>query len=589
MEASIARYGLPTVRRIFSDNGIRHVELEFLLDWHLDGAKRRASEAMYDRMLEIGAELGIEKIKLGGGVFEEGEPDLPAMRGALATICERAAPLGIDIVIEFLPFASINGIDRGLALFDGLGTTNGGLLVDTWHVERGGMTAEDIRKIPRELLLAVELDDAGPEVMGTLFDNSTHYRRLCGEGAIDIAGQLQAILDVGYRGYYGVGADLGAPSPPAARDRRAAGVRHHDAAVPRRQPARGLIRPNSLARCASWTKKRGNPDGRNCSSRRRAHRQDPRRQRRGEPQGEARRRRRSLPRRGRAGGEVARHGGDDRSDGGHRPAGRGCRRDRHADRHACRLPAEGGRARQGGPLREADRPRHGQERKRRRRGRACGRPGDAGLQPPLRQHLRRDSPGHRRRTDRRGPPGHRLEPRSRDAAGLLRQELWRHLPRHDHPRSRHGALAARRGAGAGQRSRRPADRPDARAVRRLRHGDGPAADRERQAGPYQQLPRGGLRLRPTGRGLRRDRYAHPGQSASDDDAGDDRGNHRRPRAAVELLPRALRPGVPVEMDAFIDAIAGEKPMPATVRDGVMALRLAECAVKSARTGRTVAV
>jgi sugar phosphate isomerase/epimerase len=203
MEASIARYDLPTVRRIFSDNGIRHVELEFLLDWHLDGERRRASEAMYDRMLEIGAELGIEKIKLGGGVFEEGEPDLPAMRGALATICERAAPLGIDIVIEFLPFASINGIDRGLALFDGLGTTNGGLLVDTWHVERGGMTAEDIRKIPRELLLAVELDDAGPEVMGTLFNDSTHYRRLCGEGAIDIAGQLQAILDVGYRGYYG--------------------------------------------------------------------------------------------------------------------------------------------------------------------------------------------------------------------------------------------------------------------------------------------------------------------------------------------------------------------------------------------------
>ena len=123
MEASIAQYGLPTVRRIFSDNGIRHVELEFLLDWHLDGEKRRASEAMYDRMLEIGAELGIGKIKVGGGVFEKGEPDLPAMRSALATICERAAPLGIDIVIEFLPFASINTIDRGLAVFDGLGVT----------------------------------------------------------------------------------------------------------------------------------------------------------------------------------------------------------------------------------------------------------------------------------------------------------------------------------------------------------------------------------------------------------------------------------------------------------------------------------
>ena len=44
-----------------------------------------------------------------------------------------------------------------------------------------------------------------------------------------------------------------------------------------------------------------------------------------------------------------------------------------------------------------------------------------------------------------------------------------------------------------------------------------------------------------------------------------------------------------EMDAFIDALIGGTPMPTTVRDGVMALRLAEAAVESVRTGRAVAV
>ncbi|NHT78770.1 sugar phosphate isomerase/epimerase [Rhizobiaceae bacterium CRRU44] len=204
MNASVTRYGLPTVRQIFSDNGIRHVELEFLVDWHLGGERRLASDTMYDRLLELGAEIGIKKIKIGGGIFEEGEPDLPAMRSALHSICERAAPLGIDIVIEFLPFASINNIKRGLALFEGLGTTNGGLLVDTWHIERGGMTADDIRQIPTDFLRAVELDDAGPEILGSFFNDSTHYRRLCGEGSIDIPSQVQAVLDVGYRGYWGV-------------------------------------------------------------------------------------------------------------------------------------------------------------------------------------------------------------------------------------------------------------------------------------------------------------------------------------------------------------------------------------------------
>lgn len=204
IEASIQRYGLAVMRRIFDDNNIRHRELEFLVDWHLDGERRALSDRMYEQMLEVGHELGVEKIKLGGGVFETEAPDVEAMRASLFEICQRAAPLGIDIAIEFLPFASINTIDRGLELFRDLGVSNGGLLVDTWHVQRGGMTADDIRKIPTEFLRAAELDDAGPEILGDLFNDSTHYRRLCGEGSIDIGAQIQAMLDQGYRGYWGV-------------------------------------------------------------------------------------------------------------------------------------------------------------------------------------------------------------------------------------------------------------------------------------------------------------------------------------------------------------------------------------------------
>jgi myo-inositol 2-dehydrogenase/D-chiro-inositol 1-dehydrogenase len=44
-----------------------------------------------------------------------------------------------------------------------------------------------------------------------------------------------------------------------------------------------------------------------------------------------------------------------------------------------------------------------------------------------------------------------------------------------------------------------------------------------------------------------------------------------------------------ELDAFINALVEQKPMPTTMRDGVMALRLAECAIESVRTGRSVAV
>jgi myo-inositol 2-dehydrogenase/D-chiro-inositol 1-dehydrogenase len=42
-----------------------------------------------------------------------------------------------------------------------------------------------------------------------------------------------------------------------------------------------------------------------------------------------------------------------------------------------------------------------------------------------------------------------------------------------------------------------------------------------------------------------------------------------------------------ELDAYIDALANRKPMPTTVQDGLQALRLADAAVESVKTGRAV--
>ncbi len=101
---------------------------------------------------------------------------------------------------------------------------------------------------------------------------------------------------------------------------------------------------------------------------------------------------------------------------------------------------------------------------RRRRG-ARRHPARDRLQSPLRPLVPPHPPGHRRRRDRRRRIGADREPRPVAAAGRLREALGRPVPRHDDPRPRHGALAARRGAGRGHgprqlpgRSRRSAPR-----------------------------------------------------------------------------------------------------------------------------------
>jgi sugar phosphate isomerase/epimerase len=50
----------------------------------------------------------------------------------------------------------------------------------------------------------VELNDADPEVVGTLFEDTVHRRRYCGEGSFDLTGIITALRTAGWAGPWGV-------------------------------------------------------------------------------------------------------------------------------------------------------------------------------------------------------------------------------------------------------------------------------------------------------------------------------------------------------------------------------------------------
>jgi sugar phosphate isomerase/epimerase len=55
-----------------------------------------------------------------------------------------------------------------------------------------------------EIVFGVELDDAAADVVGTLFDDTTNERLLCGEGTFDLTGLVRALTAIGYVGPWGV-------------------------------------------------------------------------------------------------------------------------------------------------------------------------------------------------------------------------------------------------------------------------------------------------------------------------------------------------------------------------------------------------
>lgn len=206
-----AKLGLSGMKRVLDDNGIVHVEVEFLSDWFLDASdlRRKTSDKVRSELLECAAVLKARNLKISPQLFVDGTPEIPAdiprLRDEFARLCEQARTTGANVLIEMMPFTNVKTIDTAMAVIAGADQPNGGLLLDIWHLVRGGMDYSEIAKIPARFLKGIELDDAEEAVVGTLFEDTRFSRRLCGEGSFDLPRFIEGVVAVGFDApYYGV-------------------------------------------------------------------------------------------------------------------------------------------------------------------------------------------------------------------------------------------------------------------------------------------------------------------------------------------------------------------------------------------------
>lgn len=207
LAANAASMGLPGIKRVLDDHGIRHVEVEFLSDWFFPASdpRRKASDLARRDLLEAAAELGARNFKISPELFAVQEADIPLLRDQFARLCEEGREAGTNVLIEMMPFTNVRTIDTALEIIAGADQPNGGLLLDIWHLVRGGMDYSEIAKIPARFLKGIELDDADEQIVGTLFDDTRFSRRLCGEGCFDIPAFLEGVMAAGFDApYYGV-------------------------------------------------------------------------------------------------------------------------------------------------------------------------------------------------------------------------------------------------------------------------------------------------------------------------------------------------------------------------------------------------
>ena len=71
------------------------------------------------------------------------------------------------------------------------GIDNTGVVIDTWHMGKLGITPDDLRRFSVEQLGWIELSDGQYEDMEDTLDEVVNRRKLPGEGEFDIRGYVR--------------------------------------------------------------------------------------------------------------------------------------------------------------------------------------------------------------------------------------------------------------------------------------------------------------------------------------------------------------------------------------------------------------
>lgn len=152
-----------------------------------------------ERTIDVAAEIGARHVLVASRL-----DDQAAVAARFGELCDRAAPLGLTLVFEFLPIFGVKTLTEATAIVSDAGRPNGGVLVDTLHLDRSGGSPAELAAIElaardRVLFPYLQVADAPrerPIGIDSLVEEALHGRMLPGMGALPIGEVLDAVRGV---------------------------------------------------------------------------------------------------------------------------------------------------------------------------------------------------------------------------------------------------------------------------------------------------------------------------------------------------------------------------------------------------------
>lgn len=155
-----------------------------------------------ERVVQAAASVGARSVVVVDMLLATIDRD-EAVEG-FARVCDLAAEEGLLAHIEFVPFGGIPDLTLGWDIVSAAGRANGGLTIDSWHLNRSGSTLEQLAAIPGDKVHTVQINDAPAKGQGDLLDETEAGRLLPGEGDFDLVGFIRTLDQIGSTAPIGV-------------------------------------------------------------------------------------------------------------------------------------------------------------------------------------------------------------------------------------------------------------------------------------------------------------------------------------------------------------------------------------------------
>ena len=191
---------LAEIRDMVEDAGLLVPDVVHLSGW------MEADEAVYKgevlgearRKMEQGAAVGAPRIIVGPA---HGTTDLARAADRYLDLMALGQEIGCLPALEFLGFVTqVKDVDTLMQIVQRANHPDTTVVLDAFHIYRGGGRDEDILKVPGEQIAIFHIDDA-PAAEDRPLETFTDGDRVYpGEGILDLRGMLQKLKAQGFSG-----------------------------------------------------------------------------------------------------------------------------------------------------------------------------------------------------------------------------------------------------------------------------------------------------------------------------------------------------------------------------------------------------